>query len=391
MWCAPVLHSHLCVRPAAGSFRDQHPMGPPECHPNAQQLTPLACCMCRCACPVLQIMSANAYFLVYRLCPGGAQQQPAQAPAEAAAPRQAAASAGKQDQQDPTQQQQQPLQAVDQNQQEAQQAAVGVIKPEAGAQQAAEVSTEPPKQPSVGAEQQLPLAAQQLQAQLQELPEAVQQQVARLHRDFEQACDKFQRHKEQALAAVQQRQQVRTKEGAVHLRHISAHAVGRHLSVSPCFDCHILPGCCCCCACVLLLLLQEVRAVSELLPAPEGCMDGCFIGLGWLDNWVNSLEPPGPLDNTVLWCEHSRLNPSLPAGTTKYISDAAWQQLTVRQQLVGAGRCMAGCVQLYKSSRPKLLCSAGWEPLTCFSARVRIRGYTSSVHHWPISKACCTT
>jgi hypothetical protein len=59
-------------------------------------------------------------------------------------------------------------------------------------------------------------------------------------------------------------------------------------------------------------------------------MDGCFIGLEWLDSWVNGVDPPGPLDNTVLWCEHSQLHPSLPTGTTKYIRDAAWQQLTVR-------------------------------------------------------------
>jgi hypothetical protein len=62
---------------------------------------------------------------------------------------------------------------------------------------------------------------------------------------------------------------------------------------------------------------------------PEGETDGCFICLNWLDGWVNGESEPGPLDNSVLMCKHHRLNPLLPAGTMKYISDVAWQQLTV--------------------------------------------------------------
>lgn len=162
-------------------------------------------------------------------------------------------------------------------------------------------------------------------------------------------------------------------------------------------ECHTLSRCCCCCRCVcgLFLLLQEVRAVSELLPAPEGCMDGCFIGLGWLDNWVNSMDSPGPLDNTVLWCEHSRLNPSLPAGTTKYISDAAWQQLTVRQRLAVAGAAVlqgscAASQQLLLAG-PTALCSAGQGPLTHLKTKMPIRGNIFSMHCWATLKTCCTT
>ena len=210
------------------------------------ELTITACICLTCAprvrlCALVQIMSANAYFLVYRQCPAGSQQSqaaaeavaaPAGQPAAAAtaqaaadAPQQAAAQVSvKQDdsaQQQPSQPQplSQPLQALDQNQQPAAQPAAVSVKQEASTHQAGVPQQQQQQQlgdlegVSEQQQQQQPLAAQQLQAQLQELPDAVQQQVAQLHRDFDDACHKFQQHKQEALAAVEQRQQVRHGAG----------------------------------------------------------------------------------------------------------------------------------------------------------------------------------
>lgn len=76
--------------------------------------------------------------------------------------------------------------------------------------------------------------------------------------------------------------------------------------------------------------LQEVTSIAALLPVPEGQAQGCFISTNWLDAWVNSDADPDPVDNGVLLCEeHRQLNPLLPPGAIKYISSAAWEQLTV--------------------------------------------------------------
>lgn len=87
-----------------------------------------------------------------------------------------------------------------------------------------------------------------------------------------------------------------------------------------------------------LLPLQEVSTITTLLPESEGSSSssgddsggGCLISADWLEGWVNNEGEPGPLDNSVLLCEHHKLSPLLPAGSFKYISDTAWDHLTVR-------------------------------------------------------------
>jgi hypothetical protein len=79
-----------------------------------------------------------------------------------------------------------------------------------------------------------------------------------------------------------------------------------------------------------------VSSIAELLPVPEGSeAQGCFICQKWLDTWVNSPAEPDPVDNSVLLCQHHKLNPLLPAGTLKFISDTAWQEITVRHRRKG--------------------------------------------------------
>lgn len=90
-------------------------------------------------------------------------------------------------------------------------------------------------------------------------------------------------------------------------------------------------------------MLQEVTSIAALLPVPEGEAQGCFISTNWLDGWVNSDADPDPVDNGVLLCEeHRQLNPLLPPGAVKYISSAAWEQLTVSSWSVEAGRLKQG-------------------------------------------------
>lgn len=162
----------------------------------------------------VQIVSANAYFLVYRHCPRSsataAGQQAAAAAEEAAAVKQEQQPT---QQQEPLEPQQAPLQARDQNvqlpqQQAGQPAEQQLVTKQESALQQADTAQQQQQPPEGVSEQQLPLAAQQLQAQLQELPETVQQQVAQLHRDFDEMCGRFQQRRQEAMAAVEHRKQV---------------------------------------------------------------------------------------------------------------------------------------------------------------------------------------
>jgi hypothetical protein len=124
-----------------------------------------------CCCLQVEIVSGNAYFLVYRQRISSIGKAAAAAPAAAGTADAAAADA-----------------------------AAGVDAPKANGDAAA--CSAAIKQ---GQQVQLPL---QLEQQLQALPEAVRLRVQQLHQDFARACANHQQVKSDALARVKQRQEV---------------------------------------------------------------------------------------------------------------------------------------------------------------------------------------
>jgi hypothetical protein len=77
------------------------------------------------------------------------------------------------------------------------------------------------------------------------------------------------------------------------------------------------------------LVAQEVMGIAALL-APPDPSDGCFITSSWLEGWASSEASPEPVDNSLLLCEHHKLNPAAPPSSFKFISSTAWQEIVVR-------------------------------------------------------------
>jgi ubiquitin carboxyl-terminal hydrolase 48 len=99
---------------------------------------------------------------------------------------------------------------------------------------------------------------------------------------------------------------------------------------------------------------QHVRNVLEAATCPSDESDsGRWLSYTWLENWASSSEPPGPIDNSVLLCPHSKLDPS-KVTAMKRISTQAWSELQVGQLGLGGWGGREGL-----GSLPPPPCSAG--------------------------------
>jgi len=137
---------------------------------------------------------------------------------------------------------------------------------------------------------------------------------------------------------------------------------------------------------VLCCVLQEVSSIVDLLPVPEGD-SGCLISTSWLEGWVNGEEAPEPIDNSVLLCEHQRLSPLLPAGALKFISDTAWQELTVSSTHAPHSSCCFAFVQHSHS-----LVHAHISGLLCMSQQGLPQSWAMLITLIPAAcRACCTS
>lgn len=130
-------------------------------------------------------------------------------------------------------------------------------------------------------------------AAAESLPEPLRSKALEMLQAFRQECEQYQGIRDEALQKLQQRQ-------------------------------------------------QHVRNVLEAATCPSDESDsGRWLSYAWLENWASSSEPPGPIDNSVLLCPHSKLDHS-KVTAMKRISTQAWSELQVSGGPGGMGGCEAG-------------------------------------------------
>ncbi len=54
---------------------------------------------------------------------------------------------------------------------------------------------------------------------------------------------------------------------------------------------------------------EAVRRILAAAPVESGVGADRWVASGWLASWAEAAEPPPPIDNAPLLCEHGKLDP----------------------------------------------------------------------------------